>query len=266
MDSQTAEEVPVEPERTWATWTDAIRATLMPGDHGVSDEEICELLNAVADGKPLVPLLAARKVSLPMYCVWKEKYRQMSLEQLRTARSRERWRVRGVLAGLLLVAVVGGSGIVVGLARAAQSQVTGANEGVASNQPPSAAEPASRAEVPPTGSTPPPTDQHGSSARNAAPAVAKAPSSEGQPSSAAPSVIKEPGYKIQVAAANTEQEGRAIVERLAKAGYPAYLLGATVNSAAVFRVRVGPFDTLESAQEIASTLRQDGFSGAWIAR
>jgi len=39
-----------------------------------------------------------------------------------------------------------------------------------------------------------------------------------------------------------------------------------VNNAAVFRVRVGPFDTLESAQAIASKLRQDGYGDAWITR
>jgi cell division septation protein DedD len=278
VDPQTAEDaVRVEPEQTW---TDAIRATLTPSDHAVPDEVICELLDAAANGEPLAQLLASRNISLPTYCVWKAKYRQMSLEQLRTARRRDRWRARGLFAGLLVVALVGGSGIVFGVARAVQSQVAGATETaragsdpssstspvLATNQPLAAADPAVRADVPHIVATPSPNDQADSSARTAATAVAKGASRGVQPIPDAPSATGESGYKIQIAAANTEEEGRAIVGRLAEAGYRSYMLGVAVNNAEVFRVRVGPFDTLESAQAIASKLRQDGYSDAWITR
>jgi cell division septation protein DedD len=282
VDPQTAEDaVRVEPQQTW---TDAIRATLTPRDHAVADEVICELLDAPANGEPLAQRLASRNISLPTYCVWKAKYRQMSLEQLRTARRRERWRARGLFAGLLVVAVVGGSGIVFGVARAVQSQVAGATGAVragsdassstspvsAANQPLAAADPAGRADVPFTDSTPSPNDHGDSSARTvataAATAAAKVTSREGQSIGDAPFATGESGYKIQVAAANTEEEGRAIVGRLAEAGYRSYMLGVAVNNAEVFRVRVGPFDTLESAQAIAGKLRQDGYREAWITR
>jgi len=278
VDPETAEgAVRVEPEQTW---TDAIRATLTPRDHAVPDEVICELLDAPAYGEPLAQRLASRNISLPTYCVWKAKYRQMSLEQLRTARRRERWRARGLFAGLLVVAVVGGSGIVFGVARAVQSQVAGATGAVragsdagsstspvsAANQPLAVADPAGRADMPLTDSTPSPNDHGDSSARTAATAAAKVASRDGQSIGDAPSASGESGYKIQVAAANTEEEGRAIVGRLAEAGYRSYMLGVAVNNAEVFRVRVGPFDTLESAQAIAGKLRQDGYREAWITR
>ena len=76
----------------------------------------------------------------------------------------------------------------------------------------------------------------------------------------------EAGYRIQVAAAASLEEGRTLLERLASAGYPAYLSRAVVNNTEVFRVRVGPFDDLPAAEEIASQLKRDGFNGAWIAR
>jgi cell division protein FtsN len=41
---------------------------------------------------------------------------------------------------------------------------------------------------------------------------------------------------------------------------------AIVGNGEVFRVRVGPFDTLPAAEEMATRLRSDGYGGAWIAR
>jgi cell division protein FtsN len=41
---------------------------------------------------------------------------------------------------------------------------------------------------------------------------------------------------------------------------------AVVGNSDVFRVRIGPFDTLSAAEETATQLRSDGFGGAWIAR
>ena len=104
----------------------------------------------------------------------------------------------------------------------------------------------------------------------AAPAVGAAsvePTPAERPSrSDAPTTTSGPGYKIQVAAAPTLQEGHELLARLASGGYPAYLSRAIVSNTEVFRVRVGPFDTLPAAEEIASQLKRDGFIGAWIAR
>ncbi len=70
---------------------------------------------------------------------------------------------------------------------------------------------------------------------------------------------------MQVAARSSLQEARELLEQVASAGYRAYLLRANVGDMDVFRVRVGPFDTLPAAAKVASQLRRDGYSDAWIA-
>jgi cell division protein FtsN len=57
-----------------------------------------------------------------------------------------------------------------------------------------------------------------------------------------------------------------LLERLTSDGYSAYLSRAIVSNQEVFRVRVGPFDTLPAAEEMASKLHRDGYSDARIAR
>ena len=79
-------------------------------------------------------------------------------------------------------------------------------------------------------------------------------------------VTAETGYRIQVTAADTDQQGRAVVAQLASQGYPAYITRAVVGNKDVFRVRVGPFETLPAAEEIATQLRSAGYAGVWIAR
>ena len=76
----------------------------------------------------------------------------------------------------------------------------------------------------------------------------------------------ETGYRIQVTAADTEQQGRDMVAQLVSAGYPAYMTAAVVGNKNVFRVRVGPFDSLPAAEKIAAQLRSGGYAGVWIAR
>ena len=238
------------------TWYDAVVACFRPSDHQVSDDEIFEILAAGSDGGTAADLCAAKGVTVPMYCVWKAKYRHLSLEELRTARRRELWRGRWQLGGLVAAVVLTTGGLVAGLAWAAYGTITVAADSPAAVASVQATESPRRQPAP---------------AGLAQPSVARAPAPEAPPvedrsRTIAPSPIAEPGYKIQVAAAETLQEGRAIVDQLTAAGYPAYLARATVSNAEVIRVRVGPFDTLSSAEEAASRLRRNGFNGAWIAR
>jgi cell division septation protein DedD len=238
------------------TWTDAALASIRPSDHHVSGDEIFEILNVGSDGETLADRCAAKAVTVPMYCVWKAKYRHLSLEELRKVRRREHWRARCLLGVLLAAAVLAIGGIVFGLARAAQMKIT------------AAAEPQSTVTSLPTTESAPAERNAGSDSQ---PDRAPARATEATPvvhesSSTALAPTTEPGYKIQVAAAPTVEEGRVLVARLATAGYPAYLFRATVKDTEVFRVRVGPFDTLPAAEEIASRLKRDGFNGAWIAR
>ena len=79
-------------------------------------------------------------------------------------------------------------------------------------------------------------------------------------------VAAETGYRIQVTAADTDQQGRAVVAQLASRGYPAYMTRAVVGNKDLFRVRVGPFETLAAAEEMADRLQSAGYVGVWIAR
>jgi len=248
------------------TWTDAVFASFRPSDHHVSDEEVFEILNAGSDGAAATDLCAAKGVTVPMYCVWKTKYRHLNLEELREARRRELWRTRCLLGVFLVAAVLGAGGIVLGLARAAQANITTGGVSASAEASVDKKTPPLRTSLP-TAESRAERNQGAHSQLATAPAPApKAPLVEHESRSDAIPPAPEPGYRIQVAAAPSLQEGRVLVERLASAGYPAYLSRVIVRDTELFRVRIGPFDTLASAEQIASLLKRDGFNGAWIAR
>jgi cell division septation protein DedD len=265
MDSQAPDSV-VDPEGP-KPWLDVVLSLYTPSDHHFSADEIFEIITAESDG-PIADVCAVKGVTVPMYCVWKTRYRDLTLDELRNARRRALWRARGLIGGLAIVAVLGAGGIVFGIARAAYTAVTAAAEASSpAGLPPAPA--TSRQTLQVASFTPERRDVvlPGSAAAQAAPSSAPAaPPVQPRSQADAPSPVREPGYRIQVAAPETLQEGRAVVERLAAEGYPAYLTRAFVSESEVFRVRIGPFDTLSSAEEIAAQLHRDGYAGAWIAR
>jgi DedD protein len=75
-----------------------------------------------------------------------------------------------------------------------------------------------------------------------------------------------PGYSVQVAAFPDLEEARTLSERLSRAGYPAYLTTATVNQVRFHRVRVGPFQARQTAQEVAQRLETQGYQAPWITK
>lgn len=257
MESPEADGVVAQVE-TETTWREALSTLLRAGDHHVSDEEIFAILNGGSDEVSPAELCAARGVTLPMYCVWKSKYRQLDLDQLRTARRREQRRRQAVNGlGLCAAALLTG-GIVFSLAWVVSSTFKVMAE--------------STLAIPATASADRPSPLSGSGdsspaparARELAPAESRSNVRTAPPSD--PATIVETGYRIQVRAAESAREGRTVVAQLAAKGYPAYVTRAVVGNSEVFRVRIGPFDTLAVAEEIASQLRSDGFAGAWIAR
>jgi cell division septation protein DedD len=246
------------------TWRDAFLASLGPKDRHISDEEIFVILNSDIEHDTAAELFAAKGVTLPMYCVWKSKYHHLDLDQLREVRRMELWRTRAIVGIVLAAAVVAVGGILFVIARAVRPQVTTSAQVrslvdahpttksvVAYASALQAAEVAAGPEIPPAKDTPPTTDT---------PPPNDTPRLDGLPADP-----EHGGYKIQVAARPTLQEARALQDQLTSAGYLAYLLPANVGKTDVFRVRVGPFDTLEEAQKIASQLRRNGYNDAWIA-
>ena len=253
MEAQDTDSVGVQVEPQ-TTWRDALVARIRPSDHYVSDEDVYALLTDDSEGMTTAELCAARGVTLPMYCVWKRKYQRLSLNQLRAERSRERQR-RYAIVGLAcaVVALLAG-GITVSAARAMFASSTVAAEPAARTSTPVASAAAAPAPLAPPPAVGQPRVQPVSSAPRRQTAAADLPA------------VVETGYRIQVTAADDLDEGREMVARLTSDGYPAYLTRATVGNSEVFRVRVGPFETLAAAEETASRLRAAGHAGAWITR
>ena len=228
----------VDPKKTWS---DIIVASFRPSDRHLTDDELYALINANADRADTAELLTAKGVTLPTYFVWKSKYRHLKLDELRERRRWELWRLRA-LAGALTIgalAIVGAG--VFGLARVVQpAPASTADPSIASTRPTTA------------------PDARDDAARPGEPAPVAAPT--------ASAAIPDEGYKIQVAAPPTAGEARDLVTRLTSTGYAAYMSRAAVGTKEVFRVRVGPFDTLAAAGAVASRLHRDGYPDAWIAR
>jgi cell division septation protein DedD len=243
------------------SWYDALFAFFMPSDDHVSDEDVFEIVTAKSDGTPAAVLCAAKGITVPMYCVWRTKYRQLTLDELRAVRQRARQRAMFLCWGVIASAALGTGGLVLGVAQAAYAAITVSDESPSAVPVPDPSLPVAKSE-----------SGHFGQAVNIPPkpgnalAPASAPPAARRTRADAPRQIAEPGYKIQVAAPQTLQEGLAMVDQLASAGYPAYLTRAIVGDAEVFRVRIGPFDTLSAAEEITARLKRDGYDGAWIAR
>ena len=240
--------VQVEPV---TTWREALTARVRPNDHHISSEEIFAILNGLSDGDTAAERCAASGVTVPMYCVWKSKYQQLDLHQLRKARRNEQHRRYAVIGLVLLTAVVLTGGAAAALVWAVSSTSKILAE--------------STLAIPAIGSDDPQNPPSGGGAVNLIRARAVSAADSRSPADAAAAIVK-PGYRIQVRAAESDREGRALVDRLTSQGYAAYMTRAVVDNSDVFRVRVGPFETFSAAEEIAARLRSDGYDGAWISR
>jgi septal ring-binding cell division protein DamX len=75
------------------------------------------------------------------------------------------------------------------------------------------------------------------------------------------------GYAVQVAALRDRTQAEAIVERLFRRGYPAYVLGPTPGSPAkIYRVRIGSYLDRQRAQEVVHRLETEEKLKPWITR
>jgi cell division septation protein DedD len=74
------------------------------------------------------------------------------------------------------------------------------------------------------------------------------------------------GYSVQVAAVPNPQEARTLSSELSRIGYSVYLTTATVKEVRYHRVRVGPFQTRQAAQQVAQRLETQGYKAPWITK
>lgn len=67
-------------------------------------------------------------------------------------------------------------------------------------------------------------------------------------------------YRVQVASLKDKGKAEEMVERLIKAGYPAYYYKALINGTAYYRIRCGPFTSVDQAKSFAARLiEKEGF-------
>jgi cell division septation protein DedD len=72
---------------------------------------------------------------------------------------------------------------------------------------------------------------------------------------------------VQIAAVRRKAEAQAIVDKLVKKGYPAYVYTPPPGDrTGGFRVRVGWFKSREEAEAMASRLRKEEQYKPWIIR
>src|SRR5512138_1037363 len=72
------------------------------------------------------------------------------------------------------------------------------------------------------------------------------------------------GFSVQVAAVPALEEAQRMHAQLSGAGYPGYLTLTTLNQVRLYRVRVGPYRSRQTAGEIAQRLERQGYQGPWI--
>ena len=228
-------------------------ARLRRHDGRFSDDQIFTILRVGEDGGAgLAELREVNGVTFPMYCLWKAKYGQLTLPELRTLRRQEGRQALIARACLVTAIVLGAGGV--GLFILPEATPGPASEGTAravtsatdaSSRPPSAVAPQSAV------ATPDPPLTHASILG---------------PTAGPPAPSAHERYEVQVAAEPDLQGARTIVRRLETAGYAGYVLPATVGSVELYRVRIGPFESLGDAREIVRLLERDGYEGPWIAR
>jgi DedD protein len=96
--------------------------------------------------------------------------------------------------------------------------------------------------------------------------VAKAEPAKSEPAAnvaAAPS-SREPAagdYAVQVFAFSDDKGANSLVNKLKKAGYPAYTEPLSTSKGTLWRVRIGPYATRESAASARDRLKGEGYNG-----
>jgi cell division septation protein DedD len=117
--------------------------------------------------------------------------------------------------------------------------------------------------APPAGTAPPPAaeppaarEPQGSTASTR---PAPAPAQEAAPAPA------KPGYAVQLAALNSRSEADAMAKQLSSKGFAAYVLAPARGAPAIYRVRVGNFNTRREAETVATKLEKEVQFKPWVA-
>ncbi len=83
---------------------------------------------------------------------------------------------------------------------------------------------------------------------------------QGRKKEASPLQEERGNYSVQVAALKEKGKSEKLVERLTSLGYPAYYYQAQINDEVYYRIRCGPFLTLDEVRKCARRLADsEGF-------
>jgi DedD protein len=69
------------------------------------------------------------------------------------------------------------------------------------------------------------------------------------------------GFSVQLAAFADDKGRQRAGQQAEKGGYPAYTEPLTTSKGTLWRVRVGPYPSRESAIDVRDKLKSEGYSG-----
>jgi cell division septation protein DedD len=240
----------IDRARAWlaSRWRQA-SAPFSREDERLTDEEILTILRAAEAGLRVADVCAAARLRVETYYVLKAKYGTLPPLELRDRRIRERRRRRSRRIALASLALMTGLLVAFGTAPSRPADAAAAPAATTSAALPPAAAPARRA-----------TERTGPAPKGTEPART--------PHGVASLVeaVEPDGYSVQVAAVPDLDEAKAWRTQLALAGYTAYVIPTTLNELQLYRVRVGPFETWQRAQNTAQDLERDGYPSPWITK
>ncbi len=100
-----------------------------------------------------------------------------------------------------------------------------------------------------------------SAATSAAPSPPAAAAPPAAPAAPANGDASAPGYSVQLAAFADDKGANALSNKLKRAGYPAYTEPLATSRGTLWRVRVGPYPSRETAATSRDKLKGEGYSG-----
>ena len=112
--------------------------------------------------------------------------------------------------------------------------------------------------------TPPPPAPSGESAPKPATLATAAPKAAPAPAPTAAPAPREPAvgeFSVQLAAFSDDKGANSLANKLKKAGYPAYTEPLSTSRGTLWRVRVGPYTSRDSAVASREKLKGEGYSG-----
>jgi len=112
--------------------------------------------------------------------------------------------------------------------------------------------------------TPPPPAPSGESAPKPATLATAAPKAAPAPAPTPAPAPREPAageFSVQLAAFSDDKGANSLANKLKKAGYPAYTEPLSTSRGTLWRVRVGPYTSRDSAVASREKLKGEGYSG-----